>query len=452
VDLRHLVSTFTIDPESSQDRDDAFSVEDLIGNPSAAQSGARWRLHLHVTDVASVIQPESPLWESAVKRGASIYLGDRVIPMLPDSLSTDALSLLPNQDRGAITFSVDVAEDFSLIPNSEWFNKTVISVNEALVFQQADQIISEAPDHPITVVSKIRDKLDQLQKEKGGRIPTQENFDYSKTRPADGETFNFDRTPLGSSRRMVATLSSLYSEAVAAVGVSGPNPVEARPAFGYSVLNDFDHDGKLDPILSDISANNLEGPALNYRLRAIKGTSAYATTPREHERTGIVSAKANSPMRSMSDLLNQHQLLAAIDETVQPIPEATLGELLTQISVTQSGCRAIGKEELLIARNSVYNDRINSMIAAGEKPEFEAIVLDTVTPGNDPLREKAKRVYIPEFDIEVSGFITYANKADLKRPIRRGDSVNVLLEPLKDIHSEEIFVDPVRKVNGNRRR
>src|SRR5213082_2245487 len=90
----------TIDPDDARDFDDAIHVEKI---------GGGWRLGVHIADVAAYVEPDSPLDREARRRGNSVYLPDRVIPMLPERLSNGVCSLNPGVDR--LTHSVFIHFD-----------------------------------------------------------------------------------------------------------------------------------------------------------------------------------------------------------------------------------------------------------------------------------------------------------------------------------------------------
>lgn len=96
-DLRDIF-TFTIDPASAKDFDDAIS---LIKTPQG------WRLYVHIADVAHYVKPGGPLWEEAVKRGNSFYFPKKVIPMLPEIVSNRICSLRPDEDKLTLTVITD---------------------------------------------------------------------------------------------------------------------------------------------------------------------------------------------------------------------------------------------------------------------------------------------------------------------------------------------------------
>lgn len=133
-DCRDL-TTFTIDPADAKDFDDALSVKDL-GN-------GQWEVGVHIADVSHYVRPDTALDDEAKKRATSIYLVDRTIPMLPEVLSNDVCSLVPNEDR--LTFSAI----FTLNNNGKildrWFGRTVIHSDRRFSYEEAQTILDNLP-------------------------------------------------------------------------------------------------------------------------------------------------------------------------------------------------------------------------------------------------------------------------------------------------------------------
>ena len=141
-------TTFTIDPNDAKDFDDAISIAFL-------ESG-NMEIGVHIADVGHYVKPESFLDKEALLRGNSVYLVDRVIPMLPERLSNELCSLRPHEDK--LTFSAV----FELDPNcnvfSSWFGKTIIHSDHRFTYEDAQEII-EGRDGPfkkeITQINKL---------------------------------------------------------------------------------------------------------------------------------------------------------------------------------------------------------------------------------------------------------------------------------------------------------
>jgi ribonuclease R len=125
----------TIDPDDARDFDDAIDVEKI-------DSGG-WRLGVHIADVAAYVEPDSALDREARRRGNSVYLPDRVIPMLPERLSNGVCSLNPGVDR--LTHSVFIHFDKNGVAKSARFARTVIHSAHRLTYKQAYAILKSAP-------------------------------------------------------------------------------------------------------------------------------------------------------------------------------------------------------------------------------------------------------------------------------------------------------------------
>ena len=121
----------TIDPDDARDFDDAIHVEKI--------DNGGWRLGVHIADVAAYVEPGSALDREARRRGNSVYLPDRVIPMLPERLSNGVCSLNPGVDR--LTHSVFIQFDKNGVAKSARFAKSVIRSAHRLTYKQAYAIL-----------------------------------------------------------------------------------------------------------------------------------------------------------------------------------------------------------------------------------------------------------------------------------------------------------------------
>ena len=131
-DMRDVL-TFTIDPDTAKDFDDALSVEWVNG---------KMRVGVHIADVSHYVRPDTSLDKEAYKRGTSIYLVDRVVPMLPERLSNGVCSLRPNEDK--LCFSAIFTLDQNGHVLDEWFGRTVIHSDKRLTYEEAQEIIENS--------------------------------------------------------------------------------------------------------------------------------------------------------------------------------------------------------------------------------------------------------------------------------------------------------------------
>ncbi|WP_266369050.1 ribonuclease R [Tellurirhabdus rosea] len=125
------ITTFTIDPVDAKDFDDALSIRTL--------ENGNYEVGVHIADVTHYILPGTALEEEAYRRGTSVYLVDRTVPMLPEKLSNVLCSLRPHEDK--LTFSAV----FELTPEgkvqNEWFGRTVIHSDRRFTYEEAQEIL-----------------------------------------------------------------------------------------------------------------------------------------------------------------------------------------------------------------------------------------------------------------------------------------------------------------------
>lgn len=139
-DLRDVL-VFTIDPADAKDHDDALSIR-------KAEDGS-WEVGVHIADVSHYVRDGSALDDEAAHRGTSVYLVDRVVPMLPEALSTDLCSLRPDEDR--LAFSLLLKLDGKGGVQGHELVRTVIRSRHKLSYDEAQAILAgEASQDPET--------------------------------------------------------------------------------------------------------------------------------------------------------------------------------------------------------------------------------------------------------------------------------------------------------------
>jgi len=129
-DFRNIF-TCTIDPVDAKDFDDALSVQKL--------ENGNWEVGIHIADVSHYVTPGGAIDKEAYERATSIYLVDRVIPMLPEQLSNLVCSLRPNEEK--LTFSAVFELDENANVLKQWFGRTVIDSNRRFTYEEVQEMI-----------------------------------------------------------------------------------------------------------------------------------------------------------------------------------------------------------------------------------------------------------------------------------------------------------------------
>lgn len=129
-DFRHI-TTFTIDPDDAKDFDDALSVQQL--------ENGNWEIGVHIADVSHYVEPDTFLDQEAQSRATSVYLVDRVVPMLPEKLSNHICSLRPNEEKLTFSAVFELNERATIV--NQWFGKTVINSNRRFSYEEAQTVI-----------------------------------------------------------------------------------------------------------------------------------------------------------------------------------------------------------------------------------------------------------------------------------------------------------------------
>jgi len=125
------VTTFTIDPVDAKDFDDALSLQKL--------SNGNWEVGIHIADVTHYVKPKSILDQVAYERATSVYLVDRVVPMLPEKLSNQVCSLRPGEEKLCFSVIFEMSGEAEIV--NEWFGRTIIYSDKRFTYEKAQDII-----------------------------------------------------------------------------------------------------------------------------------------------------------------------------------------------------------------------------------------------------------------------------------------------------------------------
>ncbi len=207
LDLREL-PTFTIDPASARDFDDAISAQRM--------PGGRVRLWVHIADVAAHVREGSALDREARMRACSVYVPGTVEPMLPHALSSEACSLRPGVDRAAVTVELELdGEDVRRTA----FHRTLIRSDERLDYERVDRIfagVEQARDpwgEPLSVARECAAALARRRERSGGLVveAAEPEFEFDRR----GNVAAISTRTQTESHRLIEQLMIAANEAVA---------------------------------------------------------------------------------------------------------------------------------------------------------------------------------------------------------------------------------------------
>lgn len=303
--------TLTIDPDDARDFDDAIHVQKM-------ENGG-WRLGVHIADVAAYVEPESALDREARRRGNSVYLPDRVIPMLPERLSNGVCSLNPGVDR--LTHSVFIQFDKNGAAKRARFARSVIRSARRLSYKQAYAILNSPPRDRLSERLHAACELAQLLRKKRfahGSL----DLDFPEVKvwlDEAGKPARLERVENDESHQLIEEFMLAANEAVArelknrAIPTiyrihEDPDPeklAEYREfvlSFGYKI-GDLTHRAEVQRLLASIRGKPEEQALKIGLLKSLK-RARYFPQPLGHY--GL--AKANylhftSPIRRYADLV-----------------------------------------------------------------------------------------------------------------------------------------------------
>src|SRR6266702_3233500 len=315
----------TIDPDDARDFDDAIHVEKI------ANGG--WDLGVHIADVAAYVEPGGALDREARHRGNSVYLPDRVVPMLPERLSNGVCSLHPGVDR--LTHSVFIHFDKNGVAKRARFARSVIRSAHRLTYKQAYAILKSAPRDPVGEQLHVAWELASLLRRKRFEHGSLD-LDFPDVKvwlDEAGKPVRLERIENDESHQLIEEFMLAANEAVArelkkrAVSTvyrvhENPDPEklaeyrEFALSFNYKV-GDLTHRAELQRLLASFRGKPEEQALKVALLKSLK-RARYAPQPLGHY--GL--AKANylhftSPIRRYADLV-VHRALGRIGALRRP--------------------------------------------------------------------------------------------------------------------------------------
>jgi len=384
----------TIDPDDARDFDDAIHVAKL--------SNGGWQLGVHIADVAAYAEPGSPLDREARRRGNSVYLPDRVIPMLPEHLSNGICSLKPRVDR--LTHSVFIQFDKRGVAKSARFARTVIRSAHRLTYKEAYAILTSPPrdelGERLHVAWELAALLRRKRFERGAL-----DLDFPEVKvwvDTQGKPVRLERVENDESHQLIEEFMLAANEAVArelkkrAIPTiyrvhENPDPEklaeyrEFALSFGYKV-GDLTHRAELQRLLTETHGKPEEQALKVGLLKSLK-RARYDPQPLGHY--GL--AKTNylhftSPIRRYADLVVHRALgrdgtplpSAASRNTERrsrsdaPYQMAEIASIAEHISTTERNAADAEIDATQMKKLEFFQQQL-----AGRKPQiFSATVVD----------------------------------------------------------------------------
>lgn len=345
LDLRHEF-IITIDPDDAKDFDDAVHVTEL--------PGGGWQLGVHIADVCHYVKPDSALDREARHRGNSVYLVDRVIPMLPEKLSNILCSLRPREDRLTVSCLLELGPKLEI--RRTRFARSVIHSRHRLTYAEAlARLQSKADDDELTRALKrmwrLAGKLRAMRFAKGALAL---DFPEVKVRlDRQGRPLRIEKLAHDISHQLIEEFMLAANEAVArhichaqAPGIfrihEDPDPAKLREfreyaqTFGYKV-GDLTHRAEVQKLLA-ASTGKPEEYAIHLALLRSLKQARYAAEPIGHY--GLAKkyyTHFTSPIRRYADLVVHRILLTLLGNPHdhRRYPLAELAKIAQHISTTE---------------------------------------------------------------------------------------------------------------------
>jgi ribonuclease R len=377
----------TIDPDDARDFDDAIHVEQIAGG---------WRLGVHIADVSHYVHPRSALDREAYLRGNSVYLADRVIPMLPERLSNGICSLRPDEDR--LTFSAFIDFTRGGKVKGARFSRTVIRSSARLTYKQAFAQLQVPPKDELSErLHRAWELASLLRKRRFEMGSLDLDFPEVKVRlDENGRPIALEKIENDISHQLIEEFMLAANEAVAfeikrrlAPSIyrihEDPDPdklLEYRElalSFGFKV-GDMSKRGEIQRFLASIRGKP-EQYALKLGLLKSLKRAAYDINPIGHY--GL--AKTNythftSPIRRYADLVVHRvlgQLIQGSATKKMRISAADLGAVAEHISTTERTAADAEKESTKLKKMEFFQTQIRK----GKPQAFPAIIVDVRSYG-----------------------------------------------------------------------
>lgn len=376
-------NVITIDPDDARDFDDAIEVQ---------PTDYGWDVSIHIADVSHYVKPGSDLDKEARKRGNSVYLADRVIPMLPENLSNGLCSLRPHEDRLAFSVFAQINRDGTI--RHVRFGRSVIRSSARLTYRQALALLQSPPeDETARRVHAAWDCSSTLRKRRFAagaldlEMPEVKVWLDRQGRPVKLELVENDI-----SHQLIEELMLLANELVARHLKHRKQPniyrIHEKPepekldeyrelAATYGVrAGDLGHRPELQKLLDGLKGKPYASALKIGLLKSLK-RARYSPDPLGH--FGLSKADYShftSPIRRYADLLTHRSLARDLDPKHKGPTSTELGPISDHLSTTERTAADAEKESVRLKKLEYFSKLAAAETKGGVAPSFDAQVIE----------------------------------------------------------------------------
>ena len=368
----------TIDPDDARDFDDAINVE---------KTKDGWKLTVHVADVSHYVTPATPLDHEAYKRGNSVYLPDRVIPMLPEALSNGLCSLRPDEDRLTFAAFMEISRDGKI--RKSRFAKCIIRSARRFTYKEAFGRLQAKPadkfDHMLHEAWAMASTLRKKRFEEGSL-----DLDFPEVKvwlDEQGHASRLERIENDISHQLIEECMLAANEAVARL-------FRMTPAAAIHRVHEKPDEAKLNEYRERVQMHGhkvgnlsvrkeltrflkmLRGQPEEYALKTalLKSLKRASYSPEPAGHYGLAKSDYThftSPIRRYADLI-VHRVLSDICGYTKPKGRIPFGEIARHISTTERNAAEAEREAVRLKKFEFFRQQL----AKKTGQTFKAIVLE----------------------------------------------------------------------------